>query len=370
MESLHSGPDLRSDSDPLGGSEHTAISLRAGHQRAAAKELDLYLSHARHLLNYAVEAGIEVDTDIAQKIIAASHTADKDSVWTAQDAGALISAITKLATKLYPVTAETLRACREDAGKAIGKYRRLAVSLAFLIVPLSMISFVYTGLSNEISTNVKVANELAVALHTQLDTSPQGASPPGALTELQQFAAAMRTINSRTRQLATVVSSNLLEVPPKDLDLEINVSSLNLAMGLRNETNRLTGEYQKVRAYAKSAQDATSVIWGAVGSCVLPVLYALLGACAFVLRTFTQQVKTRTFEPSVATGARLIIAAIGGCVLGLFSVFTTGEGTTLSPLGLAFIIGYAADIFFSFLEGLAETFGRGKAAPPHSTTVG
>jgi hypothetical protein len=374
MESIRAGLDRRSDSDPgSGGAEQSPMSLRAGHQRAVDRELDLYLSHARHLLNYALEAGIEVEPEIAQKIIAASHTTDRDNVWATQEAGDLISAITRLAAKLYPVTAETLRACREDAKRAIRRYRWLAVSLAVLIIPLSMISFIYTGISTTISADVKNANELAVALHTQLDASePKKPAPPGAVTELQQFAAATRAIYSRTKQLAWFVPERLLEVysvstPRSKLELDPNLG--NSTFDVQSETNRLTGEYQLVRAYATSAQDSMSVIWGAVGSCILPVLYALLGACAYVLRTFTQQVKTRTFELSVATGARLIIAAIGGCVVGLFNIFAIGQGATLPPLGLAFLIGYAADIFFSFLEGLTQTFGRGKSVHLDSTSM-
>ena len=34
---------------------------------------------------------------------------------------------------------------------------------------------------------------------------------------------------------------------------------------------------------------------GALSACILPVLYALLGACAYVLRTFTEQTDKRTF---------------------------------------------------------------------------
>ena len=85
------------------------------------------LHDAEHLLNYAVEAGIEVDPDVANRILAAmtvGHT-----VWNSPEAGELAAAITKLAAKLKPVTAETLRACREDAHEAIEGYKRIALCL-------------------------------------------------------------------------------------------------------------------------------------------------------------------------------------------------------------------------------------------------
>jgi hypothetical protein len=126
----------------------------------------------------------------------------------------------------------------------------------------------------------------------------------------------------------------------------------NLTATLQSEANDKTKVYQEVRLYATTVEDATSVVWGAVSTCILPVLYALLGACAYVLRAFTKQTERRTFAPSYATPARFIIAAIGGGVVGLFSSnFTIGQGTSLSPLAVAFLIGYATDIFFSLLEG-------------------
>jgi hypothetical protein len=92
------------------------------------------------------------------------------------------------------------------------------------------------------------------------------------------------------------------------------------------------------------------------------VLYALLGACAAVLRAFSKQVEARTFAPSYATPARFVIAGIGGSVVGLFNNVAIGQGLSLSPLAVAFLIGYATDIFFSFLEGSTQNLDRGKSS--------
>jgi hypothetical protein len=129
---------------------------------------------------------------------------------------------------------------------------------------------------------------------------------------------------------------------------------------LSTQLGKLTQTYQDVRLFATNVQDSTSVIWGAVGNCILPVLYSLLGACAFVLRAFAQQIEARTFAPSSATPARFVIAAIGGGVVGLFNNFSIGPNLSLPPLALAFLVGYAADIFFSFLEGSLHSLGRGR----------
>ena len=130
--------------------------------------------------------------------------------------------------------------------------------------------------------------------------------------------------------------------------------------GLHNELDELTNSYQYIRAYAIRVGDEASLIWGAVGNFMLPPLYALLGACAAVLRAFTQQLGARTFAPSYATPARFVIAAIGGGAVGLFNNFLVGQNLSLSPFALAFLVGYAADIFFSFLEGATQNLAKVK----------
>jgi hypothetical protein len=221
------------------------------------------------------------------------------------------------------------------------------------------------------------ANEQIVQLHQQLDAAAK-TPPAGALPGLQQFAATMRAIYNRTWQLNFFVLDrihDLLEGPTCNYDCVIEKLELHLNDGagdvrnLQNELSDKTPVYQKIRLFAKSVQEAASVYWGAVTSCLLPVLYALLGACAYVLRAFTEQTRAGTFAPSAATPARFIIAGIGGAVVGLFSNFNLTQGVSLSPLAIAFLVGYAADIFFSFLEGAIPHVGGGATAPPKTRPV-
>ena len=114
---------------------------------------------------------------------------------------------------------------------------------------------------------------------------------------------------------------------------------------------------------------------GRVGVCsgrpgVFPVLYALLGAGAYLLRMFEDQIKSRTLVSGDRHVARFLIAGIGGLVVGLFN--NVAQGITFSPFAIAFLAGYAVDVFFTFLEGLLQMFRRaadksgtpGAVAPP------
>ena len=126
----------------------------------------------------------------------------------------------------------------------------------------------------------------------------------------------------------------------------------------------LTSTYQDDRLFAQDTLDLVSVYYGAIATCILPVLYALLGTCAYLLRTFEQQMAIRTFMPTVANSARFLIAAIGGAVVGLFNNFNITQGATIPPLAIAFLVGYAVDVFFTFLESLIGAFTKNKSATP------
>ena len=130
-----------------------------------------------------------------------------------------------------------------------------------------------------------------------------------------------------------------------------------------------TMTYQKVRFFALKIADDISFYYGAVSSCILPVLYALLGTFAYILRTFERQVSARSYVPSAADSARFVIAAIGGAVVGLFANFTVGEGVKASPLATAFLVGYAVDVFYAFLETLIQSFTKTAlgSSPPART---
>jgi hypothetical protein len=87
-----------------------------------------------------------------------------------------------------------------------------------------------------------------------------------------------------------------------------------------------------------------------------------------LLRLYEDQIKNRTFTAGDRHIARFLIAGIGGLVVGLFNV---SQGITISPFAAAFLVGYAVDVFFTFLEGLLQMFKRNpgntgaQATPPN-----
>ncbi len=336
------------------------------------------LEDAERLLKYAAESGIEIDSETSTHVLEARARQGKG--WCERTTANLLSALTKLAKLMTPVTAESLKACSNNTGGTLRTYWIVAVCLACVIVPFSLASFVSSAISVAIRADIATANDLAVKLRAQLgpppaETSSATQAPPipgvadpeaAVIAELQQFASATRAIDARARQLNVLMFG--IERDPFAAvrkDPSATHKTFQLPRGLPNLAVAADGQtyvYQDVRYFAQTLLDDVSFFYGAISTCLLPVLYALLGTCAYLLRTFEQQIVVRTFIPSIANSARFLIAAIGGAVVGLFNNFSITQGVSIPPLAIAFLVGYAVDVFFTFLESLIQAFSKTKSA--------
>jgi hypothetical protein len=244
---------------------------------------------------------------------------------------------------------------------------------------LSLAGFLTSAISDDIRKNIVTANALAVKLRAELGPPsastpakadsplPSGLNEVDVITDLQQYASTIRAIDGRARQLDGFVL-NFERDPFVDIrhDPEKLRAKFQLPVGLPNlpeAADERTAVYQYVRYFAQNVLEDVSLFYGAITSCILPALYALLGTYAYLLRSFQEQVKARTFTPSAAHyAARFLIAAIVGAVVGLFNNFTITQGASISPLAIAFLAGYSVDVFFSFLDGLIEAFTKTKGS--------
>jgi hypothetical protein len=307
------------------------------------------LNDAERLLKYSAETGTAIDDDIRHHILQAR--AAGSSEWNEETSANLLTALTKITAQVKPVTAESVKWC-EDTRPAVRTYFRVAICLAFFIVPFSVFSFVATAISTAIRTDIATGNDLAVKLRVQLGPPPSvaqavastngvtsgpvsststqspSAPPPGlnasdVITELQLFSSTIRAIDARARQLNVLVL-NTVRDPYADIrgkPMEVH-KKFQLPEGipdLAQAANERTNVYQDVRYFAQNLLDDVSFYYGAITTCILPVLYALLGTCAYLLRSFEQQIRTRTFIPSEVNVARFLIAGIGGAPLSLRS---------------------------------------------------
>jgi hypothetical protein len=358
-------------------------------------DFDQAVDDAMWLLMYAAETGRNVDDTTRNSVLRAraAGSAAGDETVTAN----LLAGLTKLAAALSPVTAASLRASRDLTKPTISSLRMWTGILAVPIIVFSLLGFVSSSISSAIRTDITTANELLVKLRAELGTPaaptggtpdkpelPKGLNEGDVITQLQLYASTIRAIDARARQLNWFVfhaerdpfaelrwnptqsekeNTNNQQTLKDDFQLPVGLPNMPKAL------DKLTTTYQDVRSFAQDILDLVSVYYGAITTCLLPVLYALLGTCAYLLRCFDEELRTLTFTPSSrANWARFLIAGIGGAVVGLFGNFNITQGASISPLAIAFLVGYAVDVFFSFLEGLLQAFTKRKSSASSPAT--
>lgn len=322
-----------------------------GHKSSVAG-LEKLLEDAEYLLDYAAGSGITLDEEMVKTIVTAEAADTLDS----DDTVKAIAAVTALSAALQPVTAKTLRACKDEADRTVKTYRRVAIVLGIFLLVSSVFSFVTTRLSAQLDADITVANELAISLNALAISAAAGPEARASVnadtrntTNLQLFLTTIRDMHRVALRLNALVMSQ---------GTNLGAMEVGFPVDIYEEVRTKLPVFQAVRSFAKDTQEKTALYYGALSNLLLPPLYAILGACAYLLRSFSEQVRARTFLPSRTDSARFIIAAIGGGAVGLFNNFTLGE--SFPPLAIAFLVGYATDIFFSFLDRLQQSFTKGK----------
>jgi len=126
---------------------------------------------------------------------------------------------------------------------------------------------------------------------------------------------------------------------------------------LRDALGNLSDYYVNRRALNEILQQAW--ILNAVYNAFVPMLLGALGACTYVLRLVSDEIKETTFSKTspIRNMVRIALGALAGVVIGFGGIVT---GTGLTSAALAFIAGYAVEPVFSTLDGIAERFREAK----------
>jgi hypothetical protein len=343
------------------------------------------LSNAETLLKFAAEEGISIPVDIVSPIIEARMRYGREG-FQKRDLMAFFSSLTALASILKPVTASSIKACEsKDTGNRLLRDRKIAISFTVVALVFSAIAFINQSFSARINEDVTNANKLAVELRAGIPggLDPKDTNDPcnarkstsnnpisidaDRLTKLQTFAALSREVYKQSLKFNFFI--NYIESDPYDASVKPNLELDPAVLNYQSEVFCKILLYEKARDFSRNVVLDNGYIYGAISQYVLPVIYALVGAYAFRLRSFSETVRRRTYHPSFADSARLTGALIVGSVISLFNLFT--QGASLSPLAIAFLAGYAVEVFFSLLDALVQTISRrdGPTQPSSSITI-
>jgi len=90
---------------------------------------------------------------------------------------------------------------------------------------------------------------------------------------------------------------------------------------------------------------------------ILPLLYGLIGAFAFVLRSFTSQLEAIDYsrDSNIKFLLRIFLGALVGLTVRMFFDSNNTSGLAMySPLAISFISGYSVEFFFSMVDNLIK----------------
>lgn len=174
-------------------------------------------------------------------------------------------------------------------------------------------------------------------------------------------------------QIAQKVSAK-----PDDQSLQAKLATLELDMSVHySNLERWNGLWRKVIFPGVQAEKIKKVDYSALKKALetakfpllaiqlylLPLLYGLLGAITFVLRSLALEIKAMTYTPEADINYRLRMHM--GALAGLIAIWflqpdaSTAEiFKTLSPFALAFLAGYSVEVVFSAMDRFIAAFSN------------
>jgi len=345
------------------------------------EDAQLVLSYAATVGASLNDADVKILNDEIQKA-----AADKSGCHNYTDA---LLAYSRVAKQLLPVTAYTLRECFVRSKRMMQSYARRVAVAVLLIVLASLVTFVSSTISESMKAEIDLANSKTITLRAHLGPPPRtGSSTEGAasstssgqptyseqdlLIDLQQLAISTRSIYGRAKQLRWLIIPGMDDpFLGKTRDEMHKIFELDLHKTDYQNFNDIVSTYQEVRAYAQSLRDAVAFWYGGIAASILPVVYALLGAYAWSLRRVQAGLRDRTFAGFGVNAVHMLVAAIAGTVISLFSGLFASTAVSMSPLAWAFLAGYSSDSLFQALDGILRPRVRCEAsAQPALATAG
>jgi hypothetical protein len=373
--------DEVSENDVLKPGRIFQMKLQASEEKA--------LDDASLLIKYAAESPKTLPEKIMTPI-ADAWKAREESAWSPDVSSKFWIAYSALCDLLNPVTLETISAGKPAnsrrwvffgdfvevtlAETALSRYR---VLLLFLLATAVLFGFVVstaTKMSDDIKDFMGRGNTAALeaaaliatikgelekitppvddALRLPLDDSRIGADTRSKINSLREKLQDLYYVgdmmNERVNGITAILSFSTIGKPYQRGDL----SRLPI---LQDGYANIQDYYQERRAVSTSPQSV--FILNSFYNALVPMLFGAIGACTYVLRLISDQIRETTFSATspIRHSVRVLLGALAGFAVGLGGIATSAA---LSAAALAFVSGYAIEPVFATMDGIAEKFRR------------
>lgn len=363
------------------------------------------------LLGYASEVGIPVAPEVIQSIVEAKNackdeTSPKDPVnlekkfWQAMEI---------LAKSVSPVTVKSLRASHDilddtsisgflkyrlmkvprkisETNRAVRYFRRWSLFTLFILSVIQVYWVVGMSVTTEVSSIIerrnttkdemtKIKKELATILSI-IESKTADDDKKKELTSLQ------KAKEEDLLKFETNLENDIIAIEANNIILNdwnkywrntLNIwnysffdntespstSQIKISPNAQNSPNLKGDSYMNLVIARTSANYTLHTIQ----FYLLPILYGLLGAITYVLRTLSNQIKNLSYTSTSNIGYRLrmILGALAGLAIMWFIKPTEQPAefkafTTLSPFAISFLAGYGVELLFSAMDRIISAF--------------
>jgi hypothetical protein len=346
------------------------------------------LNEASLLIKYAAESPKTLPENIMIPI-ALAWKAREDDAWSPDVSSKFWIAYSALCDLLKPVTLETISASEPIksrrwflfgdyveltlAQRTASLYRVALIVLLAIAVVCGFVASASTKLSDDIKDLIPRGNTAALeaaagiatikgeldkmtppvdnSLELSLDDSRIGADTKSKITalreKLQDMYYAADMMHERVNGIKTITRFATAT--------KYNTGDLSLLPRLADGYDNIRDYYQARREVSNSQQSV--FILNGLYNALVPMLFGAIGACTYVLRLISDQIRETTFSATspVRHSVRVLLGALSGFAVGLGGIVTSAG---LTAAALAFVSGYAVEPVFATMDGIAEKFRR------------
>lgn len=314
---------------------------------------------AQLLLTYVARNGIEIDSNVVAELVQAKYGLEQ-AQWTAEQEIKFWSAFNALTKVVQPVSVASLKATQavpmgakiSPARQAVGVYQRWSVFLLILL----LIAHVYWSMGAVRFTTAadypKQIQQLQERLEIERSRTPQ---------EKWAESREINTLEVERERYDLLVQASLIRLmawnPTRIFDLD-NIAVPEETVGEKPEL----GPFQ-LDIVTKDVQFTLELMQ----FYILPLLYGLLGASAYVLRNLNTAIRDITYvtESNISYRLRIQLGGLSGLAIGWFpttdSLVSFGS---LTPMALAFAMGYNVEILFASMDKFILRFSTLGTPPP------
>jgi len=317
------------------------------------------LEDAHILLQYVCSSGKKADAADIKSILDAQEAVDSKTLTTDKEANFWI-AFQKLSLAAQPATATTIEF--GTPSKLRFRHRSFlgilfTITKAFwgrngILLRYRLITGLFVLLAIFLNGHWLLTNRTLTSID-QIQTEQESNA-----NRLQDIDATLRLFENGDPKAAPLKLERSKIATRNDLLTNMQLANTNflefLTFGQLPTTKPGDpGSFQILRRYI---ENFSLVLY----SFMLPLIFAGLGACVFVVRSLTTLLAQNAFDPNSSVGLRLRIFV--GAIAGLIAtqLFSAADllsiSSSISPLAIAFIVGYSVEVFFSALDKLVATF--------------